>query len=104
MSVLPGENGLKSNSRTDAASLVYADALAQMCCNLEKRQESDVGERRRGRRPAGFCQEQTLVMIEQFSRMECDVFPIPYLSDNILEAVFHSQSVKTVAYLRVSTA
>ena len=43
-------------------------------------------------------------MIEQFSRMECDVFPIPYLSDNILEAVFHSQSVKTVAYLRVSTA
>ena len=26
--------------------------------------------RRRGRRPAGFCQEQTLVMTEQFSSME----------------------------------
>ena len=27
-----------------------------------------------------------------------------YLSDKILEAVFHGQAVKTVAYLRVSTA
>ena len=43
-------------------------------------------------------------MTEQFSCMECDVFHIPYLSDKILEAVFHGQTVNTVAYLRVSTA
>ena len=29
---------------------------------------------------------------------------VPYLSDKILEAAFHGQAVKTVAYLRVSTA
>ena len=60
--------------------------------------------RRRGRRPAWFCQEQTLVMIEQFSSMECDVFHVSYLSDKTPEAVFHGQAVKTVAYLRISTA
>ena len=65
--------------------------------------ESDGGERRRGRRPAGFCQKQTLVMTEQFSSMECDAFHVAYLSDTILEAVFHGQAVKNVAYLRVST-
>ena len=64
----------------------------------------DALTRRRGRRPAGFCQEQTPVMIEQFSSMECDEFHIPYLSDKISKAVFHGQAVKTVAYLRVSTA
>ena len=63
-----------------------------------------MGERRRGRRPAGFCQEQTHVMIEQFSSIERDAFHVPYLSDKIPEAVFHGQAVKTVAYLRVSTA
>ena len=36
--------------------------------------------------------------------MECDAFHISYLSDKISEAVFHGQAVKTVAYLRVSTA
>ena len=36
--------------------------------------------------------------------MEHDRFHVPYLSDKTLEAVFHSQTVKTVAYLRVSTA
>ena len=56
------------------------------------------------RRPAGFCQEQTLVMAEQFSSMEHDRFHIPYLLDKIPEAGFHGQAVKTVAYLRVSTA
>ena len=60
--------------------------------------------RRRGRRPAGFCQEQTPVMIEQFCGMERDVFHIPYLLDKIPKSVFHSQAVKTVACLRVSTA
>ena len=60
--------------------------------------------RRRGRRPAWFCQEQTLVLTEQFSSMECDAFHVSYLSDKIPEAVFHGQAVKTVAYLRVSTA
>ena len=64
----------------------------------------DTLRRRRGRRPAGFCQEQTPVMTEQFSRMESNIFPVPYLSDKILEAVFHSQSVRTAAYLRVATA
>ena len=43
-------------------------------------------------------------MIEQFSSMERDAFHGLYLSDKISEAVFHSQAVKTVAYLRVSTA
>ena len=60
--------------------------------------------RRRGRRPARFCQEQTLVLTEQFSSMEHDAFHVSYLSDKIPEAVFHGQAVKTVAYLRVSTA
>ena len=36
--------------------------------------------------------------------MECDAFHVSYLSDKIPEAVFHGQAVKTVAYLRVSTA
>ena len=58
----------------------------------------DVLSRRRGRRPAGFCQEQTPVMTEQFSSMERDAFDIPYLSYKIPEAVFHGQAVKTVAY------
>ena len=43
-------------------------------------------------------------MIEQFSSMEHDRFHVPYLSDKTPEAVFHGQVVKTVAYLRVSTA
>ena len=64
----------------------------------------DALTRRRGRRPAGFCQEQTLVMIEQFSSMERDAFHGSYLSDKIPEAVFHGQAVKTVAYLRVLIA
>ena len=64
----------------------------------------DTLRRRRGRRPAGFCQEQTLVMTGQFISMERDAFHVPYLSDKILEAVFHGQAVKTVASLRVSTA
>ena len=36
--------------------------------------------------------------------MERDAFHVSYLSDKIPEAVFHGQPVKTVAYLRVSTA
>ena len=36
--------------------------------------------------------------------MEHDAFHVAYLSDKIPEAVFHGQAVKTVAYLRVSTA
>ena len=43
-------------------------------------------------------------MIEQFSSMERNAFHVSYLSDKIPEAVFHGQAVKTVAYLRVSTA
>ena len=64
----------------------------------------DALTRRWGRRPAGFCQEQTLVLTEQFSSMERDAFHVSYLLDKIPEAVFHGQAVKTVAYLRVSTA
>ena len=60
--------------------------------------------RRRGRRPAWFCQEQTLVFSEQFCSIESGAFHVAYLSDKIPEAVFHGQAVKTVAYLRVSTA
>ena len=36
--------------------------------------------------------------------MERDAFHVSYLSDKIPEPVFHGQAVKTVAYLRVSTA
>ena len=44
-------------------------------------------------------------MTEQFSSMEhVHAFHVLYLSDKIPEAVFHGQAVKTVAYLRVSTA
>ena len=64
----------------------------------------DALSRRRGRRPAGFCQEQTLVLTEQFSSVECDAFHVSYMSDKIPEAAFHSQAAKTVAYLRVSIA
>ena len=64
----------------------------------------DALTRRRGRRPAGFCQEQTHVLTEQFSSMKCDAFHVSYLSYKIPETVFHGQAVKTVAYLRVSTA
>ena len=64
----------------------------------------DALTRRRGRRPAWFCQEQTLVLAEQFSSIEHDAFNVPYLSGKISEVVFHGQAVKTVAYLRVSTA
>ena len=51
-----------------------------------------------------MCQEQTLVLTEQFSSMERDAFHVSYLSYKIPEAVFHGHAVKTVAYLRVSTA
>ena len=64
----------------------------------------DAVTRRRDRRPAGFCQEQTLVITGQFSSREHDRLHVPYLSDKIPEAVFHGQAVRTVAYLRVSTA
>ena len=57
----------------------------------------DALTRCRGRRPAGFCQEQTPVIAEQFSSVECDAFHVSYLSDKIPEAVFHGQVVKTVA-------
>ena len=44
-------------------------------------------------------------MTEQFSSMERnDTFHVSYLSDKIPEAVFHGQPVKSIAYLRVSTA
>ena len=43
-------------------------------------------------------------MTEQFSRMERHAFNGSYLSDKIPKAVFLGQVVKTVAYLRVSTA
>ena len=36
--------------------------------------------------------------------MERDAFNGSYLSDKTPEAVFHGQAVKTVAYLRVSSA
>ena len=64
----------------------------------------DALTRRRGRKPAGFCQEQTLVLTEQFSSMERDAFHVSYLLDKIPEAAFHGQAVKPVAYSRVSTA
>ncbi len=64
----------------------------------------DALARCRSRRPAGFCQEQTPVLTEQFSSMQRDAFHVSYLSDKIPEDAFHGQALKTVAYLRVSTA
>ena len=61
----------------------------------------DALARCRDRRPAGFCQEQTPVLTEQFSSMECDAFYVSYLSDKIREAVFHSQAVKTIGEYRL---
>ena len=43
-------------------------------------------------------------MTGQFSSMERYAFHVPYLSYKTREAVFHGQTVKTVAYLSVSTA
>ena len=43
-------------------------------------------------------------MIEQFSNIKCDALNSPYLPDKTPKAVFHGHDVKTVAYLRVSTA
>ena len=44
------------------------------------------------------------VLTKQFSSMEHDRFYVPYVLDKIPEDAFHGQVVKTVAYLRVSTA
>ena len=44
------------------------------------------------------------VPTKQFSSMEHDRFYVPYVLDKIPEDAFHGQVVKTVAYLRVSTA
>ena len=57
----------------------------------------DALTRRRGRRPAGFCQEQTLVIAGQASSMECNAFHGSYLSDKIPEATFHGQAISTIA-------
>ena len=43
-------------------------------------------------------------MIEQLCGMERNAFHVSYLSYKIPEDAFHGQAVKTVAYLRVSTA
>ena len=45
-----------------------------------------------GGRPARFCQEQTLVLAEQFGSTEHDGFRVPYLSENTPEAPFHGQA------------
>ena len=58
----------------------------------------DALTKRQGRRPAGFCQEETLVMTEQIRSTERDALHGLYLSGKISEAVFHGQVVKTVAY------
>ena len=65
--------------------------------------ESDGDERRRGRRPAGFCQEQTLVLLAA-------IWPHNDLDSTIAisrkQAVFHlflDAALKTVAYLCIST-
>ena len=48
----------------------------------------DALTRRRGRRAAGFCQEQTFVLTGQFSSMERDAFHVSYLSDKIPEDAY----------------
>ena len=43
-------------------------------------------------------------MVSQFICLESDNFHVPLPSNKIPETTFHRQPVKTVAYLRVSTA
>ena len=43
-------------------------------------------------------------MIEQFSSRERNAFHLPYLSTKIPTSVLYGQAVKTVVYLRISTA
>ena len=57
-----------------------------------KSENFSVEERERGTgSDRWFCQEETLVLIEQFSSMECDAFHVSYLSDKTPEAVFNGQ-------------
>ena len=51
-----------------------------------------------------ICKKQTCVMVSQFIDMESDNFHGRLPSNKIPETGFHQQTVKTVAYLRVSTA
>ena len=51
-----------------------------------------------------ICKKQTCVMVSQFIDMESDNFHGRLPSHKIPETGFHQQTVKTVAYLRVSTA
>ena len=51
-----------------------------------------------------ICKKQTSVMVSQFIDMESDNFHGRLPSNKIPETGFHQQTVKTVAYLRVSTA
>ena len=51
-----------------------------------------------------ICKKQTCVMVSQFIDMESNNFHGRLPSNKIPETGFHQQTVKTVAYLRVSTA
>ena len=93
-----------AQARVPTRSVRKYTARAQLKPSGAPEPASGRGETGGGGRPARFCQEQTLVLAEQFSSMEHDAFRVPYLSDKIPEAAFHRQAVKTVAYLRVSTA
>ena len=69
------------------------------------RRGSIAGGRCRSRHRAWFvCQEKTSVSGRQFDDAERHSFLVPYLSNKIQESIFPRQPVKTVAYLRVSTA
>ena len=50
------------------------------------------------------CKEKTSVSGRQFDDAERHSFLVPYLSNKIQQSIFHRLPVKTVAYLRFSTA
>ena len=50
------------------------------------------------------CNEKTSVSGRRIGCGEHHVFPVPIVSNKTPKLLFHGQHVKTVAYLRVSTA
>ena len=78
--------------------------LAQAGLQKAWRLELTGDGKRRGRRSAQICLEETFVKIGLFSRKEPNVFHRPILSSKIVQAHLHGKRMKTIAYLRVSTA
>ena len=70
------------SSRVPTRSVRKYTARAQLKPSGAPEPASGRGETGGGGRPARFCQEQTLVLAEQFGSTEHDGFRVPYLSEN----------------------